>query len=79
MRVPNVYPLKKLINILKNHGIYLDVSRGKGGHGSFRGNDINGNYQLYPLPAAQMKKEVTGNYIRGLLRRFGLDESIFDE
>jgi hypothetical protein len=79
MRVPNTYPISKLKKRLQNHGIYLDISRGKGGHGSFRGNDTNGNYQLYPLPAAQIKKEVTGNYIRGLLRRFGLNATIFDE
>jgi hypothetical protein len=79
MKVPNVYPINKLKNILKNYGIYWDASRGKGGHGAFRGKDVNGNYRLYPLPSGQHKTEVTGTYIRGLLRRFGLDESVFDK
>jgi len=79
MGVPRVYPIRKLKKKLKQYGIIWVSHRGKGGHGIFQGQDTNGEIQSYPLPSAEHKKEVTGNYLRGLLRRFGLNENIFNE
>jgi hypothetical protein len=79
MPIPRVYPIRKLIALLKKYGIRLNVSHGKGSHGSFEGKDIHGNDQSFPLPRAQIKKEISSDYIKPLLRRFGLTEAIFDE
>jgi len=79
MGVPRLYSVRKLKKILSKHNITWQEHRGKGGHGLFQGPDTNGKIQSYPLPSAQHKKEVSGSYLRGLLRRFGLSEDIFGD
>jgi len=76
--IPKTYPIRKLCELLEPHGIILNRSLGKGGHGAFTGKDRDGNIQKFPLPSSMHKKEITGTYIRTLLRRFGLDEKIFE-
>ena len=76
---PRVYPIRKLKKNLKQYEIIWVPHRGKGGHGVFQGPDTMGKIRLYPLPSAQHKKEVTGTYLRSLLRRFGLKEKILNE
>jgi len=78
MRVPHTYPVRKLIKNLKKNGINWVPQKGKGGHGVFEGPDVNGIVQKYPLPSAEHKKEVTGEYLRGMLRRFGLTEKVLE-
>lgn len=76
MKVPKLYPFRKLKKKAKVYGIeWLP----KGRHGKFSGPDINGKIQKYPLPFAQHKKEITGTYLKGFLRRFGLGEGFFNE
>lgn len=76
MRVPKLYPIRKLKKKAKQHGIeWLP----KGKHGKFEGPDTHGEIHKYPLPSAQHKKEVTGSYLRGFLRRFRLGEDFFND
>jgi predicted RNA binding protein YcfA (HicA-like mRNA interferase family) len=58
---------------LKNYRIYWDTTRGKGSHGVFVGPDKQGIRRLYTIPASQ-QKEIDKVYIRGICRRFGIDE-----
>jgi hypothetical protein len=76
MSIPKVYPIRKLQQKAKERGIEW-FSGGK--HGKFKGPDSSGRIQAYPLPSAQHKKEISSNYLKGFLRRFGLDETFFDD
>lgn len=76
MRAPKLYPIRKLKKKARERGIEWFPS---GPHGKFKGPDIYGEEQTYPLPSAQHKKEVTGTYLRGFLRRFGLGEDFFND
>jgi len=58
---------------LKNLGIYWDSSRGKGSHGVFIGPDRQGIRRLFPIPSTQ-QKEIDRNYLKGICRRFGIEE-----
>ncbi len=72
MKVPHIYSIRELKKKAKKKGIIWIAQRGKGGHGIFKGPDTNGKIRSYPLPSGQHKNEVTGIYLRGFLRRFGL-------
>jgi hypothetical protein len=76
MNVPKVYPIRKLLQKAKQRGIGW-FSGGK--HGKFKGPDSSGRIQAYPLPSVQHKKEVSDVYLKGFLRRFGLDETFFND
>jgi hypothetical protein len=79
MNIPNLYSIRELKKRARKKDIHWMKKRGKGGHGVFQGPDIEGKIRSYPLPSAQHKKEVTGTYLKGFLRRFGLSESfLFD-
>ena len=78
MKVPRVYSIRKLKRILKKHGIIWVSSHCKGGHGGFVGKNSNGKIHKYPLPRAEYKKEITGTYLKALLRRFDLTEDILE-
>ena len=70
MSIPKLYPFRKLKQKANKVNILWISCRGKGGHGLFKGHDSYGNIQSYPLPGAQHKKEITGVYLKGFLRRF---------
>ena len=76
MNVPKVYPIRKLQQKAHQRGIEWFP---EGRHGKFKGPDSSGRIQAYPLPSAQHKKEISGVYLKGFLRRFGLDESFLSE
>ncbi len=76
MRVPKLYSIRNLKKKAKKYEIVWFPS---GRHGKFKGPDIHGKEQSYPLPSAQHKKEVTGTYLRGFLNRFGLGEDFFSD
>jgi len=76
MNVPKVYPIRKLLQKAKQRGIEW-FSGGK--HGKFKGPDSSGRIQAYPLPSVQHKKEVSDVYLKGFLRRFGLDETFLND
>ncbi len=74
MNVPKLYPIRELKKRAKKRDILWIKSQGKGGHGVFEGPDTYGDIRKYPLPSEQHKKEITRTYLKGFLRRFGLDE-----
>jgi len=74
VKIPKQISFSSLKRRLKKLDIYWHKRKGKGGHGSFVGLDKQGNNQSYPLPSDQ-HREVRKTYLRGLLRRFGLDPS----
>jgi len=57
---------------LKQHEIYWEKRKGKGGHGAFVGPDQNKNKQAFSLPTSQ-HRQVQREYVSSLCRRFGLD------
>lgn len=79
MSIPKLYSFRKLKRKAEQQGISWIPRKGKGGHGSFEGSDNFGNIHTYPLPGAQHKKEVTRIYLKGFLRRFGLNEDFLDD
>ena len=67
--IPKTFSFRKLTARLKTYGILWHPRKGKGGHGSFVGKDINGSVHSYPLPSGQ-KKEVRRSYLKKLCQRF---------
>jgi len=63
--IPKSFPFRKLTAHLKIYGILWYPRKGKGGHGSFVGKDVNGSVQSYPLPSDQ-KREVRKSYLKKL-------------
>ena len=79
MSVPRLYSFRKLKQKAQKINIEWIPCRGKGGHGIFKGKDINGHIRSYPLPSSQHKREITSTYLKGFLRRFGLDEDFLQD
>ncbi len=75
MALPKQLPFRELKKKLRLVDIEWYPSRGKGSHGTFRGEDVGGKMRSYPIPHSQ-HREVDRNYLKGILRRFGLGEDV---
>jgi hypothetical protein len=76
MSVPRLYPFGKLKKKAKEYNIEWIP---KGRHGRFKGPNTKGEIHIFPLPHAQHRKEVTREYLKSFLRRFGLNEDFFSD
>ena len=75
MALPKQLSFRELKKKLKLAGIEWYPSRGKGSHGTFRGEDVDGKMRSYPIPYSQ-QREVDRNYLKGVLRRFGVGKDV---
>jgi hypothetical protein len=70
---------RKITQLLrKEHNILFDATQGKGSHGVLYGkNKQTGQMVTYPIPKHQ-QREIRGDYIKGIIRCFALNNDIFD-